>query len=101
MDDCQSQLATLRSEAVAAQTSFTNEQSFTSEIAKLDDAATKLTEEKNVDAVQKLVDFQTTLNSLATATTPKVDAGTAQTLSGEAQRVIDCINAIGTETATA
>jgi hypothetical protein len=31
----------------------------------------------------------------------KVDAGTAQTLSGEAQGVIDCINAIGTETATA
>jgi hypothetical protein len=95
-EDCQSQLATLRSDAVAVETSFTNEQSFNSEIAKLDDAATKLTEEKNADAVQKLVDFQTTLNSLATATTAKVDAGSAQTLSAEAQGVIDCINAIGT-----
>jgi hypothetical protein len=42
------------------------------------------------------VDFQSTLNSLATATTPKVGAATAQTLTAEAQGVIDCINAIGT-----
>jgi hypothetical protein len=95
VDDCQSQLATLRSDTVAAETSFTNQTSVDSEIAKLDDAAAKLADAKNADAVEKLVDYQTTLNSLATATTPKVDAGTAQTLSAEAQGVIDCINAIG------
>ena len=100
-EDCQSQLATLRSDTVAAETSFTNEKDFTSEVAKLDEASTKLTEEKNLDAVQKLVDFQTTLNSLVTAYKAKVDAGTAQTLSAEAQGVIDCINAIGTEPTTA
>ncbi len=99
-EDCQSQLATLRSDTVAAESSFTNKNSFTGEVAKLDDASTKLAEGKNADAVQKLVDFQSTLNSLATATKAKVDAGTAQTLSGEAQVVIDCINAIGTETTT-
>lgn len=48
------------------------------------------------DAVQKLTDFQTTLNSLATAPKPKVDPATAQTLSDEAQGVIGCINTIGT-----
>jgi len=99
--DCQTQLATLRSDTVAAETSFTNEKSFTDEIAKLDDASAKLTEAKNADAVQKLTDYQTTLNSLATAYKAKVDPATAQTLSGEAQGVIDCINAIGAETATA
>jgi hypothetical protein len=93
--DCQTQLATLRSDTIAAETSFTNEVDFTGEVAKLDDASTKLTEDKNTDAVDKLVDFQSTLNSLATATKPKVDATTAQTLTAEAQGVIDCINAIG------
>jgi hypothetical protein len=46
--------------------------------------------------VQKLTDFQTQLNSLATAPKPKLDAATAQQLTAEAQGVIDYINAIGT-----
>jgi predicted Rossmann fold nucleotide-binding protein DprA/Smf involved in DNA uptake len=99
-EDCQAQLATLRADTVAAQTSFTNKVSVTSEVAKLDDASAKLTEAKNADAVQKLVDYQTTLNSLATATKAKVAASSAQTLTAEAQGVIDCINAIGTTDAT-
>jgi len=99
-EDCQSQLATLRADTVAAESSFTNEVDFTSEVAKLDEASAKLVEEKNADSVQKLVDFQSTLNLLATATKPKVDPATAQTPSGEAQGVIDCINAIGIETTT-
>jgi hypothetical protein len=96
--DCQSQLATLRADTVAAQSSFTNVVDFTNEVAKLDDAAAKLTEEKNADAAAKLVDFQSTLNLLTTATKAKVDATTAQTLNAEAQGVIDCINAIGIDT---
>ena len=94
VQDCQSQLATLRSDTVAAESSFTNQKSFNDEIAKLDDASTKLAEAKNPDAVQKLVDFQTTLNSLAIALKAKVDPGTAQTLGSEAQGVIDCVNSI-------
>jgi hypothetical protein len=93
--DCQALLTTLRSDTVAAQTSFTNDTDFTGEVAKLDDAATKLTEEKNADAVLKLGDFQATLTSLSTALKPKADLTTAQTLTAEAQGVIDCINAIG------
>ena len=98
VEDCQAQLATLRADTVAAQSSFTNEKSVTGEVAKLDDASAKLAEGKNADAVQKLVDFQSTLTSLATAAKPKVDPTTAQTLDAEAQAVIDCINAIGTDT---
>jgi hypothetical protein len=45
--------------------------------------------------VQKLVDFQTQLNALATAAKPKLDPATAEALSAEAQGVIDCINLIG------
>jgi hypothetical protein len=95
-EDCQAQLATLRSDTVAAQTSFTNQKSFNDEIAKLDDASAKLTEAKNADAVLKLTDYQSTLTLLATATKAKVAPTTAQTLSGEAQGVINCINSIGT-----
>lgn len=92
-EDCQAQLATLRADTLAASSSFTNEKSVTSLVGKLDAAATKLAQGKNADAVQKLVDFQTSLNALAAA--GKVDATTAQTLNAEAQGVIDCINSIG------
>ena len=92
--ECQTQLATLRTDTVAAQASFSNQTSFTNEVAKLDATATKLAEGKNADAVQKLTDFQTTLNALATAPKPKVDASTADTLGTEAQGVIECVNTI-------
>jgi len=36
------------------------------------------------------------LNSLATASKPKIEATTAQTLGNETQVVIDCIHAIDT-----
>jgi len=100
VEDCQAQLATLRSDTVAAESSFTNEKSVTGEIGKLDAASTKLAEGKNAEAVQKLGDFQATLNSLATASKPKVATSTAQTLNAEAQGVIDCINAIGSTDTT-
>jgi hypothetical protein len=96
VEDCQSQLATLRADTVAAETSFTNQSSFDSEIGKLDSTSTKLAEGKNADAVQKLVDFQSALNSLVAAPKPKVDPDTAQSLIAEAQGAIDCINTIGT-----
>jgi len=94
VDECQSLLATLSSDTVAAQTSFSDETSATSEVEKLTDASAKLAEGKTADAVQKLVDFQSTLTSLATASKAKVDAATAESLTAEAQGVIDCINSI-------
>jgi len=95
VEQCQSELATLRADTVAAQSSFTNAKDFNGAVAKLDVASTKLAQGKNADAVQKLVDFQTLLNALATAPKPKLDPATAQALSTEAQGVIDCINSIG------
>lgn len=94
VEDCQAQLATLSADTLAAETSFTNAKSVTSLTAKVDAASVKLAEGKNADAVQKLSDFQATLGSLATAVKPKVEASSAQSLTAEAQGVIDCINAI-------
>jgi hypothetical protein len=93
--ECQADLQSLRAQAVAAEGSFANAKDFNGLVAKLDSAATKLTAGKNADAVQKLTDFQTTLNALAGAPRPKVDAATADGLVTEAQGVVDCINAIG------
>jgi hypothetical protein len=96
VEDCQSQLATLRADTVAAETSFTSQRSVESELAKLDDASTKLADGKNADAVLKLADFQSELITLAAAPKPKIEVGTAESLVAEAQGVIDCINSIGT-----
>jgi FIMAH domain-containing protein len=95
VEECQDKLSILRANTVAAETSFDNPKSFNNLVAKLDAAAAKFAEGKNADAVQKLVDFQTTLNALATAPKPKVDPVVAQSLIAEAQGVIDCINMIG------
>ena len=96
VEDCQAQLATLSADTLAAETSFTNAKSVTSLTSKVDAASVKLAEGKNADAVQKLVDFQTTLGSLATAAKPKVEADTAQTLTAQAQDVTNCITSIDT-----
>jgi len=95
-EDCQAQLATLSADTLAAETSFTNERSVVGLTGKLDDASTKLDQDKSEDAVQKLGDFQATLDSLATAAKPKVEADTAQTLTAQAQDVTNCITSIDT-----
>ena len=64
--ECQAQLAQLRVDTVAAESSF------------------------------KLGDFQRLLAQLAAASPPKLDPATAGALSAQAQGVIDCINAIET-----
>jgi catechol 2,3-dioxygenase-like lactoylglutathione lyase family enzyme len=49
----------------------------------------------HADAVDKLIDFQTKLDALATAPKPKGDPNVAQALSLKADEVVACINAIG------
>jgi hypothetical protein len=95
VDECQGRLMTLREHTLAAQASFTSQKDVGSLVAKVDAASAKLAAGKNTDAVAKLVDFQTTLNALATAPKPKVVPVVAQALSAEAQGVIVCINEIG------
>jgi hypothetical protein len=58
-------------------------------------AVLSLSAGKDADAVQKLTEFQATLDALASAPKPKVLADAAQRLSSDAQGAIDCINAIG------
>ena len=96
VDECQGQLMTLRYDTLAAQASFTNQKEVGGLVAKVDVASAKLAAGKNIDAVAKLVDFQTALNTLAAAPKPKVDPAVAQALSAEAQDVIVCINELGT-----
>jgi hypothetical protein len=90
------QLMTLREATLAARASFTSQKDVGGLVAKVDAGSAKLAAGKNGDAVAKLVDFQTTLNALATAPKPKVDPAVAQALSAEAQGVVACINEIGT-----
>ena len=96
VNECQGQLMTLHDNTLAAQASFTNQKDIRGLVAKVVEASAKLAAGKNTDAVAKLVDFQTTLNALATAPKPKVDPAVAQGLSDDAQGVIVCINEIGT-----
>ena len=93
VQECQAQLPTLRTSTLAAESSFTNPEDASRLAGKVDSASAKLAAGKNAGAVQKLVDFQTTLDALATAPAPKVDPAVAQALTGDAQAVIDCINA--------
>jgi hypothetical protein len=96
VEDCQGELATLTNNTKAAQNLFTNPKDFEGLVGKLDAASTYLAVGKNQDAVKKLGDFQTKLDSLATADKPKVDdPEVAQALIAEADGVIECINQIG------
>jgi len=96
VEECQVDLANLRAHTLAAENSFTNAKDFNGLVSKLDAASGSLAAGKNADAVQKLADFQTKLNTLASAAKPKMDPDVAQALAGEAQGVIDCINSVGT-----
>jgi hypothetical protein len=71
----------------------------TSLVAKLDTASAKLVEGKNADAIQKLTDFKTTVNSLAGG--GKIAPADAQHLVSGADDAIACITALETQTQTA
>jgi len=92
--ECQAQLAQLRSDTVAAESSFRNTKDFTGSVGKVDAVSRELAKGKYVDTVTKLRDFQKLLAQLSSG--DKLDPTTAEALSAEAQGVIDCVNAIGT-----
>jgi hypothetical protein len=96
VDECQGQLMTLQQDTLAAHDSFTNGKDVDGLVAKVSAASEKLAAGKNTDAVAKLVDFQTTLNALATAPKSKVDPAAAHALSAEAEGIVVCINESGT-----
>jgi hypothetical protein len=57
LEDCQAQIATLRSET-AAITTFANPKDQLQLLGKLDNASAELTAGKNADAARKLTDFR-------------------------------------------
>ena len=62
--------------------------------AKLTDASTKLAEGKYQDAIAKLLDFETTVEKLATAAKPKISQADAQLLIADADAAIACIQGL-------
>jgi hypothetical protein len=63
--------------------------------SKLVGASTKLAEGKNEEAMTKLVDFQTSVEKLATAPKPKISQADAQLLMTDANNAIACIQSLG------
>src|ERR687890_460339 len=63
-------------------------------LTKLDNASSKLAEGKNADAIQKLTDFKTTVNSLAGG--GKIAPADAQRLVSGADDAIACITQVDT-----
>jgi hypothetical protein len=62
--------------------------------AKLTDASAKVTEGKYLDAVNKLLDFRTSVEKLATAPKPRISQADAQLLITDADNAIACIQGL-------
>lgn len=62
--------------------------------SKLTSASTKLDEEKFQDAIDKLVDFRTSVENLATAPKPKISQEDAALLIADANNAIACIEGL-------
>ena len=96
-DCCQAKIDVLREQTENATFIGQNaEKNRTGLLTKLDNASAKLAEGKNADAIQKLTDFKTTVNSLAGG--GKIAPGDAQTLVSGADDAMTCITALQTQT---
>jgi hypothetical protein len=82
----------LRQNTYAAKSSFTNPQDLTANLQILDSVLMRLTDVKHPYVEEDLTRFQTNLNTLAAQR--KLDPAVAQTLSAQAQDVIDCANTL-------
>jgi hypothetical protein len=98
--DCQAKIAVLEDATTSASFSGQNaEKSRMGLLTKLDNASAKLSVGKNDEAIQKLTDFRTTVNSLAGG--GKIAPADAQSLVSEADDAIACITALRAQTPTA
>ena len=95
--DCQARIATLKIQTQQATFFGQNaEKNRAGLFNKLTNASDKLDAGKNQDAIQKLTDFKTTVNSLAGG--GKIAPGDAQTLVSGADDAMTCITALQTQT---
>ena len=92
VEDCQSQIAALRSET-ATVTTFTNAKDQVQLLGKLDNTSAALKVGKNADAAGKLADFRVKVQALGTA--GKLSADDAGNLDAGAAAAINCIESIG------
>ena len=92
-DDCQTQISALRTDT-ATVTTFVNAKDQNGLLAKLDNASADLTVGKNADAIRKLTDFRTKVQTLGS--TGKLGTEDAARLDAGAAAAIDCIGSIGT-----
>lgn len=96
LEECQSLIAQTSSDLAGVTIGGNNpDQTRASLQSKLVGASTKLTEGKNEDAIAKLVDFQTSVQKLATAPKPKISQADAQLLTNDANNAIACIQGLG------
>jgi hypothetical protein len=94
-DDCQAKINALVTQTESAQ--FFGGQADANRanlLIKLNEASEKLAEGKLDDAIQKLTDFRTNVELLASATKPKIDPEDAATLIAGANDAIACIQSL-------
>jgi hypothetical protein len=94
-DDCQAKIAALVTQTESA--TFYGGQAENNRanlLIKLNEASEKLAEGKLDDAIQKLTDFRTNVELLASATKPKIDPEDATTLIAGANDAIACIQSL-------
>ena len=92
IEDCQTQIATLRADT-AAVTTFANAKDQTGMLGKLDSASAALAAGKDADAIRKLTDFRAKAQVLGPA--GKLGADDAARLDAGAAAAISCIETIG------
>jgi len=93
--DCLALIEVVQEDLLVIFDGATDTKPYTSLSSKLDEASDKLIEGKPVDAVQKLVDFQTTVMALSTAPKLKLSLEEAALLLNDSQAAINCIEALG------
>ena len=95
VSDCQALIDQTASDLAAVTIGGNNpEQTRASLESKLTGASTKLAEGKYLDAIDKLIDFRTSVEKLASAPKPKISQADADLLIADANRAIACIEGL-------
>jgi hypothetical protein len=93
--DCQALIDQTAADLAGVSISGNNaEQTRANLAAKLTAASAKLTEGKYLDAIDKLLDFRTSVEKLATAPKPKISLADAQLLITDVDNAIACIQGL-------
>ena len=89
ISECQALIGVLITDTQAATTLSAKDEAAL--LGKAQNASLKLDQAKFADALQKLVDYQNTLNALHSAAKPKIGANDYATLSADVAAAIACV----------